>query len=307
MSYSSGANKSGVINPGTAGSEGIPNLGVGMSPGYYGLKAWNAPLPLGAAVTGASGTTTCWAFKVMCPNAFTLSKVAYFVSTAQTATAVAQNATTVAAGSNGVDVATFAGAGSLTVAATGTTPGNFSTTGTAEILVVTSTGFALITYTSVDATHFLGCTTRQGTGTVATGGAVTQSYNTVGVFDATGTACLGLAGDQITNWATTGYCGAAAAPITLNTFTGTSAAVSAGAYLWVVYLSTTSGASPIMRGMSNNSIVANADRTGSSLVLGRVSAAVTYFPIVNTTIAFVPGSLTSTNTASPGHPWFGLA
>src|ERR1019366_2199386 len=76
--------------------------------------------------------------------------------------------TTVASGSNGVPVSTFAGAGVLNVAAiTG-----FITTG--QVVVAPSTGYAEITYTGISALTLTGCTTVTGTGTLATGGTVTD-------------------------------------------------------------------------------------------------------------------------------------
>jgi hypothetical protein len=90
--------------------------------------------------------------------------------------------TTVAAGSNGVNVATFVGAQTLTVATGGLT--NFPASGT--ITVVTSTGTATITYTSVTVgppATFNACTTTSGTGTLATGNQV--SANVGGVWNAT--------------------------------------------------------------------------------------------------------------------------
>ncbi len=81
--------------------------------------------------------------------------------------------TTVAAGSNGVDVSTFAGSGTLNVAdtsATNRTQQAFASTGT--VTVPTSAGIATITYTGKSGTTFTGCTTTAGTGTLSTGGLV---------------------------------------------------------------------------------------------------------------------------------------
>ena len=75
---------------------------------------------------------------------------------------VADNSTTLAAGMNSLSLPQA----SITV---GSTTG-FASAG--NILVTTADGTELVSYTSVDATHFLGCT--GGTGTMATGGAVTQ-------------------------------------------------------------------------------------------------------------------------------------
>jgi hypothetical protein len=76
-------------------------------------------------------------------------------------------ATTVAAGSTGVNINTFAGAGTLNVASTT----GFPTSGAIQVL--TSTGYQTVTYTGVGATTFTGCSTPNGAGgTLTTGNAV---------------------------------------------------------------------------------------------------------------------------------------
>lgn len=79
-------------------------------------------------------------------------------------------ATTVAAGSNGVDVTTFAGAGVLNVV---TATVGFPTSGT--LTVATSGGTAQVTYTGKTQNTFTGCRTASGTGTLSTGGAITMT------------------------------------------------------------------------------------------------------------------------------------
>lgn len=82
---------------------------------------------------------------------------------------------TVAAGSNGVSVSTFAGAGTLSVNSTMGFP-SASISGTqGSLTVATSGGTAVITYTGTTATTFTGCTTLSGSGTLSTGGAVTPA------------------------------------------------------------------------------------------------------------------------------------
>lgn len=79
--------------------------------------------------------------------------------------------TSIAAGSNGVDVTTFAGAGVLSVASSSS-----FTSGTA--LVATSVGQAKVTYTGVGTGTLTGCTYAGGdTGTLATGGEVIGLVN----------------------------------------------------------------------------------------------------------------------------------
>lgn len=77
--------------------------------------------------------------------------------------------TTVAAGSNGVDVTTFAGAGTLNVASTT----GFASAG--NLVVATSTVMATLSYTGKTPTTFTGVTTLGGVGTLATGGTVGQA------------------------------------------------------------------------------------------------------------------------------------
>lgn len=94
----------------------------------------------------------------------------------------ANTATTVAAGSNGVDVSTFAGAGTLQAA---TTVG-YATAG--SLTVTTATGARTVTYTGKTGSAFTGCTaTAPGGSTVSTGAAVAP----VGAYSAAGTLLIG--------------------------------------------------------------------------------------------------------------------
>jgi hypothetical protein len=81
----------------------------------------------------------------------------------------ATGGTTVAASSNGVDVSTFAGSGTLNVASTS----NFATT-TGEVEVDTSGGTAFLTYTGKSGTTLTGVALVSGSGTLSTGGGVRQ-------------------------------------------------------------------------------------------------------------------------------------
>lgn len=80
--------------------------------------------------------------------------------------------TTIAAGSNGVNTSTFAGAGVLNVASSTA----FATTGsgTGALTVATGGTPATITYTGKTSTTFTGCNTTAGGGVMSTGGAVSQ-------------------------------------------------------------------------------------------------------------------------------------
>lgn len=77
--------------------------------------------------------------------------------------------TTVAAGSDGVNISTYAGAGTLNVASTT----GFPTSGT--IRVVTASGVKVLTYTGVGASTFTGVDADGQTGLLATGNAVTTN------------------------------------------------------------------------------------------------------------------------------------
>lgn len=77
--------------------------------------------------------------------------------------------TTVAAGSDSVNISTFAGAGTLNVASTT----GFPTTGT--IRVATGSGVKVLSYTGVGATTFTGVDSDGQSGAMATGGAVTTN------------------------------------------------------------------------------------------------------------------------------------
>lgn len=77
--------------------------------------------------------------------------------------------TTIAAGSDTVNVSTFAGAGTLNVASTT----GFPTTGT--LRVATASGVKVISYTGVGATTFTGCNSSGQTGVMSTGGAVSTN------------------------------------------------------------------------------------------------------------------------------------
>jgi hypothetical protein len=84
--------------------------------------------------------------------------------------------TYVAAGSNGVNVNTFAGAGVLNV----NDATDFPSTGT--LRVITSSSRAIIDYTGTTATTFTGCTTTSGSGLLQTYGTVGTSSGAPGVL-----------------------------------------------------------------------------------------------------------------------------
>ena len=77
--------------------------------------------------------------------------------------------TTVTPGSDGVDVATFTGSGTLNV---GTT---FGMTSGPLLQVQTSNGFATVNFTGSTSNTVTGCTTEFGSGTLSTGNTVVQS------------------------------------------------------------------------------------------------------------------------------------
>jgi hypothetical protein len=90
--------------------------------------------------------------------------------------AVGWGSTTVAAGSNGVAVSTFAGAGILNVVASSKLA-VFGGTSTVQVTGLTGgTGSALITFTGTGTNTLTGCTTVIGSGTLATGNPCNQSF-----------------------------------------------------------------------------------------------------------------------------------
>lgn len=117
--------------------------------------------------TGAQvyASETTWANNLRAAATGTI----YIIQTTTTPTITFGADTTVAAGSNGVNTNTFAGAGTLNVASTTNAP----STGTLK--VATAGTEATITYTGTTSTTFTGCTTTSGGGVMSTGGTVRNS------------------------------------------------------------------------------------------------------------------------------------
>lgn len=133
-------------------------------------------------------------------------------------TGVTNLATTVAAGSNGVNVSTFVGAGTLNVADTT----GFPSSGT--VAVITDGGLRFVAYTGTTGTSFTGCTTVGAvlTGVLYTSGAVTMAKFT-GCTGGTGAMSTGNAVTQAVDGSVRGWQGTAddAYPLTAATLTGT--------------------------------------------------------------------------------------
>lgn len=89
---------------------------------------------------------------------------------------------TVAAGSNGVDLNTFVGAGTLNVSSTN----GFPTSG--SVTVVTASGTRTVAFTGKTATAFTGCSSAAPSGSTVTTGAL---VNPVGAYSAAGTMLSG--------------------------------------------------------------------------------------------------------------------
>ena len=100
-------------------------------------------------------------------------------------------ATTVAAGSNTVNVGTFTGSGVLNVATTLGYPTSSISSSQGTLTVATSGGSAVIQFTGQTATTFTGCTTISGSGTLSTGGSVAM---TGGGYSANGCLLYGVHG-----------------------------------------------------------------------------------------------------------------
>lgn len=142
------------------GAFGAPGPEKGMEPRYRDIRihdnvltgaAWRNRGPHDAMVTGLIIYQNGSAFAGYWPE-------------------TSQGTYTVAAASNGVDVATFTGAGTLTINSAIGLP----TSGTTTVTVATSGGTATLTYTGVTGGNTLtGVNRVSGTGTLSTGGAVT--------------------------------------------------------------------------------------------------------------------------------------
>lgn len=146
----------------TFGASASPIGLLGASMGALGALAW-----------ARANLADCFAVAAMIPvldlnDAYTNAGgfTAGFVP--GIALAYAQTTTTVAAGSNGVDTATFAGAGVLNVASSAA----YAATGTLVVMTNAGAAVAVITYTGKGAGTFTGCTRISGTGTLATGNGV---------------------------------------------------------------------------------------------------------------------------------------
>jgi hypothetical protein len=100
----------------------------------------------------------------------------YVVATTTTPSTSFGDLTYITAGSNGVNVNTFAGSGVINVNSTSL----FDASGT--LRVITSSSRAIITYTGVTATTFTGCTTTSGSGLLQTYGTVGTSAGSPGVL-----------------------------------------------------------------------------------------------------------------------------
>jgi hypothetical protein len=143
------------------GDYGAPGLDSAMEARYYGLK-----------LSGSSG----YGWRNRGPHDSRAWDVTIFSNGAGFPNYWAETdagvSATVAAGSNGAAVSSFAGSGTLNVSTTLGYPAASISSTQGSLTVTTSTGQAVITYTGTTATSFTGCTTVSGTGTLSTGAAV---------------------------------------------------------------------------------------------------------------------------------------
>ena len=132
-----------------------------------GIISWSVLDPVGSTisnVTAVSDGTIATSTTNAIPSYATFNNRLFMLFTRATATG-----TTVAVGSNGVNINTFVGAGVLNVASTT----GFPTSGTLNVTTTTPDFQQVVTYTGVGATTFTGCNTT-GAGVLATGGIVTS-------------------------------------------------------------------------------------------------------------------------------------
>lgn len=142
---------------------------VGSTSGVPTTASYAANVAYFGAITGTMCDTAARAGIVWANCSQSIVDALVIARTAPTAT--------VAAGSNGVNVSTFTGTGSLSFSGGTSMPPAGGT-----LTVATSGGTATITYTSISGGAFQGCNTTAGTGTLSTGGAITlANIGTVGV------------------------------------------------------------------------------------------------------------------------------
>jgi hypothetical protein len=156
-----------TYNGSTYESANMANRQVGAFQEYY-------------ALDGGSGGTVPLAAAQALANAGRI--ISFDLVPSYTKPPASGPATTVAAGSNGVNVSTFTGSGVLHAASSSGYPG------TGTLLVVRTSGAVVkITYTGTGSGTFTGCTTTSGSGTLATGNGVATagSYGavTIGAYD----------------------------------------------------------------------------------------------------------------------------
>jgi hypothetical protein len=168
---SNGANVASITTLNVVSTTGFPTSGnsltVATSAGNanFSYSGTTATSFTGLSLNGGSGTLATGGAVSLVINTYVPNFITPSVST------LASASTTVTAASNGVNVNTFAGAGTLNVASTT----GFAATGT--VTVVTTAGFALLSYTAKTATTLTGVNDVSATsGTLATGNAVTQGF-----------------------------------------------------------------------------------------------------------------------------------
>jgi hypothetical protein len=132
-------------------------------------------------------------------NTWTLSGVVFGTNTDESGLLYVRitkdsTSTTIASGSNTVNVSTFAGSGTLHAVSTA----GFPTSGT--LSVVTGSGVRVVSYTGVSGNDFTGCSCSS-TGVLSTGGAITVS--TVALYKAAGGGGTDLMAQGIAAYATT--------------------------------------------------------------------------------------------------------
>jgi hypothetical protein len=265
---------------------------------YHGLSAWNGDPYATANNVAITPTTQVSAAKIWCPVSFTAGNL-YWFSGVNGATLTAASATTIASG-DGQNVNNLTSA-TLNVAATA----GFSAVNPSYIRVATTSpaGTAILKYTGTSGGNaFTGITTISGNGTITTGNAVGQSYNTIALYKTDGTTAtqIGFAVDQVTAWTA----GAGLQTHALTVVQGQSLAIAGGTYVYAFYGAT--GTTPpnarAFQPSTPTTMAVNVGVTGANLAFGRAIAAAGGNVLPDQfTLASLNASVTGGAT-----PWFAL-
>lgn len=295
MSFSSGRSQVNVLSPGVAGSEHSA-LGT-YGPHFYGYNAMTHD-PRYNSAGAQMATASFWAQRILVDEAFTCGHIDCMTTVAGATVTAAATQLTVAAGSNGVDISTFAGAGTLN--ANASTAGFQAGAGNFIYVTLASNGRTVaLTTGGVAASTFTSVNSNGQSGVLTTGDVINQSYNQIGLYSVSaGTATLiGLTPDQAANFAT-----AAGFSLVPTAIGGASLALTAaGSY----YIGMINAATTIPKFAATTAVASEVNvpaLTAAQTLVGRIGNAGTGTSMKS---SFTPSALVITNN-SYGFPWFGL-